>query len=428
MPSQKVQDLAIDVNVRRCHAGCVGAVFCLLSAICFGATAIFGKLAYGEGVTVGDLLLVRFAIAAAVMLGIVWWRGGFGALPRRTVLTAFGMGALGYAAQSASYFAALDRIDVSLLTLIVYVYPVLVMVGAVALGREAWSGRRLVALGLALVGILLVLTGAATDRFDWVGAGLGLVAALVYTAYILTGDRLLSGIAPLPLTTLVCCGAATTYAVTSVVRGGPSLDVGMTAWAWLVTLALVNTVGAIILFFAGLARVGPSVASILSLLEAPVTVGLATAIFAESLSTGQLLGGALVLGAVLVVLWTWPGVAQDRLGGLVADGGPRAFVSHSRQRHERGVGDLAREGPAVREGEHRVRGPSGSSWLPRCRSSGRPRARPADGRPVRRTPASRRTAGSSPSGGRPLPADPSSRLGGRVVERLRDAWLGRRKR
>ena len=118
-----------------------------------------------------------------------------------------------------------------------------------------------------------------------------------------------------------------------------------------------NTVGAIILFFAGLARVGPSVASILSLLEAPVTVGLAAAIFAESLSTGQLLGGALVLGAVLVVPWTWPGVAQDRFGGLVADGGPRAFVSRSQQRHERRVGDLAHAGPAVREGAHRVCGP-----------------------------------------------------------------------
>ena len=205
----------------------MGAIFCLLSAIGFGAMAIFGKLAYDEGVTVGDLLLVRFGVAAVVMLGIVWWRGGFGVLPRRTAVAAFAMGAVGYAAQSASYFAALDRIDASLLTLLLYVYPVLVMVGAVALKRESWSRRRLVALGLALAGILLVLLGAATDRFDWLGAALGVTSALVYTAYILTGDRVLSGIAPLSLTALVCCGAATTYAVATVLRGGPtSLDAG----------------------------------------------------------------------------------------------------------------------------------------------------------------------------------------------------------
>ena len=217
----------------------MGAVFCLLSAIGFGAMAIFGKLAYDEGVTVGDLLLVRFGVAAVVMLGIVWWRGGFGALPRRTAVAAFAMGAVGYAAQSASYFAALDRIDASLLTLLLYFYPVLVMVGAVALKRESWSRRRLAALGLAFAGILLVLLGAATSAFDWLGAALGVTSALVYTAYILTGDRVLSGIAPLSLTALVCCGAATTYAVATVLRGGPtSLDAGPAAWFWLVTLAL----------------------------------------------------------------------------------------------------------------------------------------------------------------------------------------------
>ena len=54
----------------------MGAVFCLLSAIGFGAMAVFGKLAYDDGVTVGDLLLVRFGIAAVVMLAIVRARGG----------------------------------------------------------------------------------------------------------------------------------------------------------------------------------------------------------------------------------------------------------------------------------------------------------------------------------------------------------------
>jgi drug/metabolite transporter (DMT)-like permease len=302
----------------------VGAVYCLLSAICFGAMAVFGKLAYDEGVTVGDLLLVRFGIAAAVMLAIVRWRGGFGGLTRRTAGAAFAMGAFGYAAQSASYFAALDRIDASLLALILYVYPVLVMAGAVALGRERWSTRRAVALGLALGGIALVLTGSATGRFDWVGAGLGLTAALVYTTYILIGERVVVDTPALPLSALVCCGAATTYAVASAVRGGPtSLDSGFAAWGWLATLALVSTVLAIILFFAGLALVGPSVAAILSVLEPLVTIGLAAVVFGESMSAVQLLGGALVLAAVLVVQWR----ARLLRRGFAADPTPQVQES-----------------------------------------------------------------------------------------------------
>jgi drug/metabolite transporter (DMT)-like permease len=72
-------------------------------------------------------------------------------------------------------------------------------------------------------------------------------------------------------------------------------------YAWLGALAVVSTVGAVALFFAGLRRVGPTAASILSTLEPMVTVALAFAVFGESLGPAQLLGGALVLAAVLTV-------------------------------------------------------------------------------------------------------------------------------
>jgi drug/metabolite transporter (DMT)-like permease len=55
------------------------------------------------------------------------------------------------------------------------------------------------------------------------------------------------------------------------------------------------------LFFAGLERVGPTVASILSTAEPLVTVALAFVVFGESLGTVQLAGGGLVLGAVVVL-------------------------------------------------------------------------------------------------------------------------------
>jgi drug/metabolite transporter (DMT)-like permease len=310
--------------------GVVGAIYCLLSAVAFGAMAVFGKLAYDEGVTVGDLLLVRFGIAALVMLVIVRWRGGFAGLTRRTAVAAFAMGAFGYAAQSASYFAALNRIDASLLALLLYFYPVLVMVGAVALGREHWSAQRAGALSLALGGMALVLTGSITGRFDWLGAALGLTSARVYTVYILTGDRLVAGTPPLPLTALVCCGAATTYAVATAVRGGPtSLDSGFAAWGWLLALSLVSTVAAILLFFAGLARVGPSVAAILSIIEALVTISLAALVFGETLSPRQLVGGALVLLAVLLVQLPGRRPTTPPLPGRVpVEQVPRVATSH----------------------------------------------------------------------------------------------------
>jgi uncharacterized membrane protein len=167
----------------------MGPLLCLLSAAGFGAMAIFGKLAYDAGVEVGDLLLVRFALAAALLLAVAAATGALRGLPRRSVLAGLAMGAIGYATQSGLYFDALERMDASLLALILYVYPALVLIGAVALGRERASVRRVAALLIALAGTALVLAGAASGSLDALGTAMGFGAALAYTVYILTGDR-----------------------------------------------------------------------------------------------------------------------------------------------------------------------------------------------------------------------------------------------
>ncbi|WP_167208919.1 EamA family transporter [Kribbella shirazensis] len=280
----------------------MGRLFCLLSAATFGVMAVFGKLAYDAGVSVDALLLVRFGLAGVLLLGIALARGALRNLPRRAVITGLAMGAFGYAAQSTFYFSALARIDASLVALILYLYPVLVMVGAIALRRERASRRRVWALVVALAGIGLVLSGAISRQFDVLGVVLALGAPIVYTCYILVGDSLTADVPPLALTALVCTGAFGTFGILSMFRG-TDLTFAPIGWLWLAAVALVSTVAAILFFFAGMARVGPSVASILSIFEPVVTVGAAALVFGEQLGATQWLGGALVLSAVLIVQW-----------------------------------------------------------------------------------------------------------------------------
>ena len=282
-----------------------GALLCLASAAAFGAMGIFGKLAYGEGAGVGTLLATRFVLAAALFWLVVACTGrarALRALTRRDAAIALALGAIGYSAQAGGYFAALDRLDASLLSLLVYTFPAIVTVSAIALGRERASRRTALALGLASTGLVLVLAGAAAGALDPLGTALGLAAAVIYSAYILTSEPIAARIGPLALSTLVCTGAATTLTLGGVATG--DLDLGAVSAAgfgWLAALAVVSTVGAVGLFFAGLPRVGPTAASILSTLEPVVTVGLAFAVFGESLGPTQLAGGALVLLAVLAV-------------------------------------------------------------------------------------------------------------------------------
>src|SRR3954463_2171024 len=274
-----------------------GLLLCLVSAAGFGAMAIFAKEAYATGLDVTTLLALRFPIAAAMLGALI-------ALRRRPLGSARGLllGAglgLWYAAQAALFFSALERIDAGLASLLLYAYPALVTVGAFALGRERPNSRRVGALALASAGVVLVLAGGGTGALDAVGAALALGAAAAYTVYILASDRLAATTPPVPFAASVVTGAALTFAVVALVRG--DLHVSGEGFMWTAVLASVSTVMPIVLFMAGLARVGPSTASIASTIEPPFTVTLAWIVFGETLGALQLAGGALVLSAVVLL-------------------------------------------------------------------------------------------------------------------------------
>jgi len=306
----------------------MGTLFCLASGAAFGAMAVFGKLAYAEGATVGTLLAVRFTLAAAL-----FWAAGAAVRARRTrgtrlaahlvaparrgaaahpvalgplaprdVLLGLALGACGYALQAGCYFAALERIDASLLSLLIYTFPAIVAAAAIALGRERADSRRLGALVVASGGIALVVAGAGAGALDPLGAALGVTAAVTYAVYILVSEGIARRVRPQVLAALVCTGAAVALTVGSAALG--DLRPGaLTAagWGWLAALAAISTVGAIGLFFAGLARVGPTTASILATVEPLVTVLLAFLVFSETLTSIQLGGGALVLAAAVSI-------------------------------------------------------------------------------------------------------------------------------
>jgi drug/metabolite transporter (DMT)-like permease len=282
-----------------------GALLCLASAAAFGAMGVFGKLAYEEGSTVVTLLATRFVVAAILLWVWLIVSGRVGEvrrLTRRDVALALALGAIGYAAQAGGYFTALERLDASLVALVLYTYPAIVTVSAIVIGRESATAQKGLALVLASIGLILVLAGAASGSLDALGAVLALGAAGIYTVYILVSDGVAGRVPALALATLVCTGAA--VALTLAGLGSGSLQPGSVSaagWGWLGCLAVISTVGAIVLFFAGLSRVGPSTAAILSTLEPVVTVGLAAMAFGERLGPAQLAGAALVLSAAVVV-------------------------------------------------------------------------------------------------------------------------------
>jgi drug/metabolite transporter (DMT)-like permease len=310
----QLYESSLDMIGLRFDAGSVGPSLVLVSAACFGAMAIFGKLAYAAGVSAEALLLLRFAMAAALMGMVLVCRPELrirrpadgpasqrGRATRRLVLVSLGLGAVGYATQSTLFFSALQRTDASLVALVLYTYPVLVTLSAAILGRDHLTTARCTAMVIASVGTVLVLLGAGGSGFEGVGVLLAFGAAVTYTAYILVADTVVNRVPPVVLATLVMTGAALILGARAVVSGGIDLRFRPSGWLWIGCIAAVSTVMAMLAFFAGLRRTGPSTASILSTFEPVVTTGLAALTLHEVLTPVQIAGALLVLSSVAVI-------------------------------------------------------------------------------------------------------------------------------
>lgn len=266
------------------------------SAVAFGAMAIFARFAYASGANVTGILAARFTIAGLLLAawmaatGTRWPRG-------RPLAVGAGMGAIGYVGQAVCFFAALNHASAGLVALLLYAYPTLVVLLSAAFLGERLTAAKAALLAASFGGLALTLgggTGTAT------GIWLGLAAAAFYAVYIVVGARELGRTDALASTTVVCLSAAAVL-VSSGLFTEPRLPGAWWGWAAIGGIAVVSTVVAILAFFAGLKRVGPAVASIVSTFEPVVTVALAWLVLGESLTALQLAGGAIVLGCAALL-------------------------------------------------------------------------------------------------------------------------------
>lgn len=283
------------------RASARGALLCLVSATGFGLAAVFAKESYRAGLTVQTMLSARFAIAAAVFWAVVAWRRPQWPA-RRTVVAAIGLGSIGYALQAVLYFAALTRISASLTSLLLYLYPALVTVLAVALRRERPDRRRLAALLCSALGLVLILAaGSAIGSVAGLGVLLALASALTYALYLTVAAGLPEDLDVFLLSAIVCTSACATLTVTSAATGTLTAPQHAIGWFWTAMLAVFSTVVPIATLLAGIRIVGAPTAAILSCAEPAVTVVTTALLYSERLTAGQLAGGVAIVGAVLLL-------------------------------------------------------------------------------------------------------------------------------
>ena len=279
----------------------LGIALALTSAASFGVMPVLTKVVYDDGAEPVGVLAVRFAVAAVVLQVLARARRE-PRPPGRTLAVLVGLGGIGYVGQALCYFFALERISAGLTSLLLYVYPALVVVlGAVVL-RDRPRPLAVGCVVVATLGTALTIGPVAGGQAS--GVLLGLAAALVYAVYILVSSRV-SGVGPFATSAWVLMASAAVMGVLAALTG-PRLPSSGAAWLALVGVALVGTVLAVSTFFAALALLGPSDTAVVSTVEPVVSIAVAGLVLGERLGGLQLAGGVVVLLAVGVLARTRP--------------------------------------------------------------------------------------------------------------------------
>jgi uncharacterized membrane protein len=166
----------------------VGTAMVLASATGFGTLSILAKLGYSAGLGTQQMLAFRFVLAAIGMVALAAIASQNPLqLGRTRLLTLLSMGALFYSAQSLTYFLALRTLPASLVVLIAYIYPSLVVAAGWIFLRRKVKAMHGMALAASFLGLVL-LVGGAHFQLSW-ALLLALASPVVYTGYILVGQR-----------------------------------------------------------------------------------------------------------------------------------------------------------------------------------------------------------------------------------------------
>ncbi|MGE5674337.1 MAG: DMT family transporter [Mycobacterium leprae] len=276
-----------------------GGLLMVLSALGFATNPILGKFAYQAGANAITLGMVRFSTAATVLVLYLAIQGRLGGLTVAKRLKLMILGAGGVAMVALLYFTALMHINASLATGLFYCYPAMVAVAGLFRG-EALTSSKLAGLALTIAGTWLLL-GDDLGGFSWQGVFLILASAVVYTGYLLMSDRWADNVAPDVASAHVITGAAIVYLVLEASLRSPLPH--LQAYFSGAGLAFSSTILALITLYAGMARVGPTRAAIISTLEPVFTAIMALLLLGERLGVLQVVGIALVVFGAVAAQW-----------------------------------------------------------------------------------------------------------------------------
>lgn len=279
-----------------------GVWYIVASASGFSTLSILIKYAFAGGANICTIVAGRFLMAAFLLFIVLKLRRCTVLVPLPILAKLYLMGAVGYGGMSLLFASGVRSLPASLCGMLLYTYPALVSILSLLLRDERFSLRKMIALTICSAGLMLVL-GGTFGRAPLPGVLFILGSAVVYSCYIVLGNRMLKQIDPLVTSFYVCVSAGLSFLIFGMATDRMIWHLPGQGWLAIAGIAIFPTLFGILGFFAGMQHIGATNASIISTLEPLMTVLLSALLLGERMTLLQIAGGAVLLLGVVILQW-----------------------------------------------------------------------------------------------------------------------------
>jgi len=274
-----------------------GIVFALITAICLGAITTQAKIFYADGGNAMTLMLTRFLVSTLSFGLLITFRHRVFNIDRRQRLPVFLLGFI-WSGSMICYLLSVESISVSLAVLVLYTYPLLVLVYSVLRRQVSPSPVLISIFCLAFLGLYLALSSGSA-KLDSSGLLFASLAGLGAAYTFIRGARIAPQLNPLVITFWVnAVGLAMIVPLVYTQFSLPTAGSGLIALA----AATLFYVIAILCQFEALARLPATTAAFILNLEPVVSILFAAIILQEHLDGLQWLGVGLVISVLFVAI------------------------------------------------------------------------------------------------------------------------------
>jgi drug/metabolite transporter (DMT)-like permease len=273
----------------------------------WGGTFVAGKIVVG---TLTPLMgsFARYVVACvALIVAALVLEGGLPRLSGRQWAATFVLGLFGVFAYNLFFMGALAKLPASRAALIIALNPAITIAISAVVLKERLGARRWLGVGVALLGVAIVVSRGDFASFAGGGVGLGelfmFCAVTSWALYTILGRKVLSGLSPLAATNYAALWGTLLLGIIA----APAFDtLHPTHFDWrmvvsLLYLGVFGTAIAFVWYYMSVKKVGASTTSVFNNLVPVFGVTISVLLLGEPLLISMLVGGAVTIAGVLMV-------------------------------------------------------------------------------------------------------------------------------